>query len=540
MTGSVPGPKNTEKAGDSVRKSLLIILLLLLTAVCACAAADTEYALTPCSGKMSLNEDSYIILTPDNLSDHPDLLSSIGKTKEELLADWTERGVQLQAWTKKMDACLEVTVIQDAEAKQYYDLEQQTRATRNEYLQLHKGDSRFSAEGWTIMKLEWKKQKLGGNFLKFEYKRESGTRSWRGVVRKTVRNGYTVMLDYQVFDRLPRGTDENYLNKIANTVEFESVDPSSADLGNSGSEGSTVSASASGLLQVTAAPPSETNEGTFTVEGHTTPGAHLIGVVMRWSSSTPLKFETDATKAGNFKLKITLPEEGVWLLTLNLEINGSIVAEEIFDTTTYSKTLLPVTLDAEVPEELTGDELVISGVTSKGVTVQCIVSNGTSTFDKTIRTNATGVFKFKVPTAEEGEYDITLAFSKKHFNSNRITRTARRNMTAEDSKNHTAASAIHPSYTVLVKKLDTYIGQSMVYTAYITDVRQNGDEWIITAALRKNNSGYSDFLVFMTGDDPGLEVDSQVKLYGKCIGAYQVQSEEENITYPGFDYLFHE
>lgn len=520
----------------------MILLLLLLTACCAVAAADTEYALTPCSGKMALSEDSYIVLTPDNLDSHPDLLSSIGMSKEELLADWTDRGVQLQAWTKKMDACLEVTVIQDEEAKQYYDLEQQSRQVRNEYLKLHKGESRFSADDWSIMKLEWKKQKLGGNFLKFEYKYENGTRSRRGVVRKTVRNGYTVMLDYQVFDRLPRGTDENYLNKIANTVEFETVDRTAAAAAGDGdtASGTVVSASESGLLQVTAAPPSETNEASFTVEGHTTPGAHLIGVVMRWSSSTPLKFETDATRAGNFKLKITLPEEGVWLLTLNLEVDGNIVAEEIFDTTTYSKTLLPVTLDAEIPEELTGDELVISGVTSKGVTVQCIVSNGTTTFDKTIRTNATGVFKFKVPTVEEGEYDITLAFSKKHYNSNRLTRTARRNMTVEDSKNHAAASAIHPSYTVLVKKLDTYIGQTMVYTAYITEVKQNGDEWIITAALRKNNSGYSDFLVFMAAEDPALEADSQVKLYGKCIGAYQVQSEEENLTYPGFDLLFTE
>ena len=132
----------------------MILLLLLLTACCAVAAADTEYALTPCSGKMALSEDSYIVLTPDNLDSHPDLLSSIGMSKEELLADWTDRGVQLQAWTKKMDACLEVTVIQDEEAKQYYDLEQQSRQVRNEYLKLHKGESRFSADGWSIMKLE--------------------------------------------------------------------------------------------------------------------------------------------------------------------------------------------------------------------------------------------------------------------------------------------------------------------------------------------------------------------------------------------------
>ena len=47
-------------------------------------------------------------------------------------------------------------------------------------------------------------------------------------------------------------------------------------------------------------------------------------------------------------------------------------------------------------------------------------------------------------------------------------------------------------------------------------------------------------MVFMSKEDPGLELDSQVKLYGTCVGAYQVQSEEGNTSYPGFDYLFRE
>lgn len=534
---------NNEKAGDSVRKCFFWILLLLLTAACAFASADTEYQLAPCSGKLSINEVDYIVLTPENMDDHPDLLSHIGKTKEELLADWTERGVQLQAWNRKLNGCLEVTVVQDQEASQYYDLEQQTRQVRNEYLKLHKGSGRFSEEGFTIFSpVEWKKQKLGGNFLKFEYKRAVGTKTWRGLIRKTVRNGYTVTLDYQVYDRLPTGTDETKLNRIANTVSFESVAPASVDDTGAGTGTGTApgAVSAAGLLQITAGPPAETNSDTFTVEGITTPGAHVIGVVMRWSSSTPLKFNTDASRAGKFKLKVTLPEEGVWLLTLNLEVNGTIVAEEIFNTTTYNKTTLPVVLDAEIPEQLSSDELVISGKTSKGVTIQCIVSNGTTTFDDTVRTNGTGKFKFKVPTAMEADYDITLAFSKKNYDTKRLNYRTTRKVTAEDIKARAATKAIHPSYAALTKKLDTYIGQPMVYTVYITDVKQIDEEWVITAALKKNNKGYKEFLVFMAGEDPGLEIDSKVKLYGTCVGAYQVQSEEENITYPGFDYLYKE
>ncbi len=525
------------KAGDSMRKTLLMLLLIAMTVCLTSAVAETEYALTPCAGKIAINEDAYIVLTPANLGEHPELIASLGKSQEELLADWTERGVQLQAWTKKMDASLEVTVIQDEESRQYYDLEQQTRQTRAEYLKAHRNSSKYAEQGYTIMNLEWKKQKLGGNFLKYEYKREADGQILRGIARKTIRNGYTVTLDYQVYNRLPRGTDENYLNRIANTVAFDTLEPVATD----GTQTEVaVPGTASGLLQITAAPPAETNTGEFTVEGHAMEGAHLIGVAMRWSSSTPLKFTTDTTRAGNFKLKVTLPEEGVWLLTLNLEVNGAIVAEEVFSTTTYSKTILPVVMDADPPAQLTGDELVLSGVTSKGVTVQCIVSNGTTTFDKTIRTNATGTFKFKVPTSLEGDYNITLAFSKKNFNTRRLTYTARRSLTPEDTKQRAVTTAIHPSYNALNRNLNSYIGTVMAYNVYIVDVQHNGEEWTITAALRKLSSGYADLMIFNAGIDPELEVDSQAKLYGSCIGAYQVQSEEGSESYPSFDYLFKE
>ena len=105
----------------------MLVLVLFLLACCTYALADTEIALEPCAGKMSIDEEKYILLTPSNLSDHPDLVSSLCMSQEDLLADWEARGVQFQAWTKKMDSCLEVTVIQDEESAMYFDLEQKTR-----------------------------------------------------------------------------------------------------------------------------------------------------------------------------------------------------------------------------------------------------------------------------------------------------------------------------------------------------------------------------------------------------------------------------
>ena len=486
-------------------------LILVLVACCTVAAAETEFELKPCSGKMALDENTYIVLTPDNLADHPDLLRNIQKTKDELLADWEARGVQLQAWTKKLDTCLEVIVIQDEESQQFYDLEQQGKAARNEYLNLHRvSNKKYIQLGYTFTDLKWKKQKLGGNFLTFEYKRLTDAGLCRGLMRKTVRNGWSVILDYQVFNRLPRKSDTDYLNRIANTVQFEVVEPQPVDTSSSapsadGSEETAgeavVSGAMSNLLKITVPPPAETNTDNFTIEGSATPGGHLIGVAMRWSAATPLKFTTDATKAGNFKLKVTLPDEGVWLVTLNLEVNGKIVD------------------------------------------IQCIVGNTAAPdhpYNETVRTNGTGKFKFKVPTAAEGTYDFTLVFSKKNYDTKRLTYTAVRTLSEQEIAAKSTAKAIHPGYATLNKKLETYIGQTMVYKAHIVSVEQNGEDWIITAALKKNKKGYSDFLVFDAKKDPVLMADSQVKIYGICIGSYPVQSEEGDTSYPRFEYLYAE
>ena len=66
------------------------------------------------------------------------------------------------------------------------------------------------------------------------------------------------------------------------------------------------------------------------------------------------------------------------------------------------------------------------------------------------------------------------------------------------------------------------------------------EEWVITAALKANKGNYSNFLVYMSKEDPGLTVGSKVKIYGTCIGGYQIQSEEGDVSYPGFDFLYTE
>ena len=555
----------SQKDGDPLRKSLVFILLvLLLSAVCAWAAADTVFALEPCSGTISISESNYIVLTAGNLDDHPELIASMGTTKEELLADWKERGVQLQAWNEKMDVCLEVTVVQDEDSQQYYDLEQQSKSVRTAFLKHLKSSGHYAAMGYTMLKPgrvitepAWKKHTNGGNFIMFEYKRTVGDKTWRGVVRHAIRNGYTILLDYQVFNRLPLKRDDDNLRKIANTVTFAKVDPvtsgetlqpsSSPDGENAGTDDSQPASNlpeTNGLLTVSVQPPAETADGIFTVEGTTTPGGHVIGVAMHWSNTNedPIRFETTASeRTGSFKLKFTLPQEGVWQTTLNLDVNGQIASVAVLKGTVYSKSTIPIALDAPVPAELHADELVISGKTEGAVQIQCIVSHdGKDTVMKDVRTNRTGKFTYKIPTVTEGTYEIVLSMQKKGFSNRRETYSTNRVITSEDTQNRTANKAIHPAYAALAKNPDKYIGSTIYYDVHILAVDQVEDEWIITGALKKNKDEYSNYVYYVAKSDPLLDVGNKVKLYGTLIGTHSVETEEGNAAYPELDYLFHE
>ena len=510
-----------------MRKCLFwIMTLLLVSALVPAMAADavTEYPLDSIPAMVSLS-DQYIVLTPSNLSGHAELLASLNLDAESALADWEARGVLLQAWVPTMDACLEIRAVQDSDAATYFNLDEQTAQARASYRASHLKGASWANMGYSIKSAEWKKQSKGGRFLRIKYKRTQESLVYWGYAAKTVRNGWTLVLDYQVYGRSLKAKDETSLNKVANTVVFSKSDAMPTSVG--------------GLLEFTSTPPEETDTGAFTVEGTCTPGAHLIGVVMRYSSPTPTRVETDANRSGKFKMKVQLPSEGIWLMTLTVELNGKIVKEEVFNTTIYQTTLIPLNLESEIPERFETDEFVLAGTTSKGVTVQCVVSGGDKPFDKTVRTNGTGKFTFKIPTSSQSAYDVTLILQKKGYETRRMNWTANRMLTQEDIENQYRASAIKPAYTTLASHLDTYEGKVMGYKVYITEIKQAGEEWLVFAALTKSRNGKMKNLIEITcPEEPNLIVGSEVKMYGVCSGAYEVQSEEETETYPGFDLLF--
>ena len=538
-----------ERSVTSLRKAAFWLVLAMLLAVCAVALADTEYSLAPCPGSVTLR-DNKIILTRTNLDDHADYLAKLGTSKESLLEDWEARGVVLQAWLEETKrntrTCLEISVNADDEARRYYDVVN-TKDRRRDYLNEVKSSPAYADAGYFFTeKVDWHQYKNKNYALRMTYKRTTDAGVYWGHMIKTVARGYTVVLDYRVYDRGLSSGDYGDLARAVNTLvftdavgEIPAAPAASADP--SAPTDSPAAAATAAFLQVTAEPPAETNSDTFYVEGRTVPGAKLIGVLMRINSATPLKFYTDANvKTGSFRMKVTIPEENVWLMTLNVEVNDKIVTEKVFSTTVYKKTLIPVAFDAPFPEAITADETVLSGTTERGVTVQCIVTNGTTTFDKTVRPNGTGRFSFKIPTSVEAEYDVAVVFSKRNFDTSRFTFRGTRNLTQDEHIARMKSQALRPGYNVLLKSLDQYIGKTLGYSLWVTDIRDTGNEWIVTTAGTKNGDDYRNFIIFMAAEEPSFAVGEQHFFYGSCIGSYQIQSEEGTESYPACDLIYAE
>lgn len=557
----------------SLRKLLFVILAVLLVAVCAVALADTDYSLSPAPMKVTLR-DNRTVVTAQTLGEHPELLTVIGMSKEDTLADWAARGVVLQAWSaidqktwnasKSKYTCLEICVLQDSAASQYRDLMQDpsNKEGWREYIASYKGSSEWNSLGYTFQAQDKDQYHADSNYyLLLKYKRSFDGGNYRGYMARTVWKGYTLVFDMKVYNQLPTDTQANEIYRVIRTLA-DSGDAGLPAVSGSGVEGSesgeipeggetpdgtgSAGSSASAQLDISVRPPRETNTSTFTIEGTTVPGAQVIGVLMKnVNYSKPFQFTTTShEKNGTFKLKVTIPEddENVWLVTLNVYEGPdftNLVAEKVFDTTTYKKTLIPFELDSEVPGECYSDELTIAGTTMKAVDVQCIAtdSSGRTIVDKKSHPNGTGRFTFRIPMKEEGIYDIALIVTKKGFDTKRFTYSVSRFLTDEARQAQIRKTAARVGYGALSSRVDQYVGKTLSFSVWITGIDQIGDEWRVLAAGSKTGDHYSQRLVFMTGEEPPFALEEKHTLYGMCKGLYEYQSEEDPESYPLLDLL---
>lgn len=510
-----------------MKKFFLALLAMLCLLGVACAAANT-LTFDSIYATCEIDED-FIIITPANMAAHPDWIANRKSTLEALQEEFSQRGVLAQAWSKDDDVCIEFSAVQDALAQEYFDIDQQTAATRASYRSQHLNGAQYKADGYSYSSAEWKKYANGGRFLMLKYKRELNGESYSGLARRTIRNGYTITIDCKVFGRNVKTAETNALNAINKSWKFTQTLSKPLDVVSK--------------VVFTQTPPMETDTGKFTVEGTCDPGLHFTAVLMRMSSPDPILVETDATSKGKFSMDIQLPEKGVWLMTMTVDNQGVVTEELVFDTTTYQTGLLAVNFDEDMPIDfnatesstIDGDTLVISGKTIRNVKVQCLVDDF---FDKQVTTNANGTFSFKIPTKDEGNYNITITFQKKNYTTRRFTAIGTRTLTEEDVQARYREEACKPAYSTLTSKIKGYTGRIMGYELYcVSKAQQEDGTWLVEMGMRttkKTASGYRDIVYVSAAEEPPFANGSKQKMYGQCIGEMTVDGKD----YPAFQLLF--
>lgn len=502
-----------------MRKSLLWLFLLLALLVCTPAFAEI-YVFDDLFASMEVPDD-YVVLTESNMVNYADWLEARGTTLEDTMNDFARRGVLLQAWAETGDACFELRATQDERSLLVFDVNEQTTTFRGQYRTSHYPNNEHN--GYDFSASEWKNTDQG-RFLVLRYvRRDGGEVLYRGLMRRTIRNGYEIDFDMQIYGRGVVTKDNTNLNKIWETFKFIEVFP--------------LPPAAAAKINITDAPPQETNEQTFNIEGTAASGVSLTAVTMGLSYPEPIVTKVEVGKNEKFSLPITLPREGVFLITVTGENEGEEVVELAYPVT-YQRTMLAVNFTKKPDAVVKEDTVTIAGTSEPGATIQVMV-DGETVPGK--RVTSAGKFSINVTVKEEGQHDVLLIFNKKGLADRRFTISFNRKWTDNDMMKYLSQQAINPTYSGLKNNIQKYEGRIVGYRAYIMDVAQSGDEYIITMALTRKNGKYSNYILVASDSEPSFQTGERVMMYGTCEGmSLSTGTEEDDETeasYPCFALL---
>lgn len=501
-----------------MRKCFFAALLAAALLIAASAVAET-YTFGDIRAQVEIPGDYETVLTPYNLSANTDWIAAQGLDYDALSNTFETEGILLQAIDEETNRTLVITALRDVDGQTYFDLNNQDEDMRKEFRTSHtNGTSSYAVLGYTYSSAKWANYgKTNLRFLQTKYTlRQDGEMICSGYQRRTIRNGYTITLDMQVRDRAAKDADNTALEKIMKSFTFTEILPMPA---------------LPIKLTVSSAPPSETNEDTFTIKGTTLRKATVTATVFSLGTAGGQTYTETANGSGGFSLKVTLPSQGVYSVTLTAEAEGSITAQRLYSVT-YQKGMLPVEVSV-APSDVLGDETVISGTSIDGAKIQLSIS-GPVTYSKTVTGNK---FNFKVDTSAEGTYQFLLSVNKKGLQERVFSYTGVRSYSDGERADKIRSTAKKMTYDNLPKTENK--GKTVVLTGYLTSSEKKINEWVVTLAMSKNANGYKEIVYLICQEEPAFAVGAEVKVYGTASGTFSEISEDGNIkSYPRVDAAF--
>lgn len=501
------------------------ILAAVLLAAALPAGADS-YHFSKIFLSMDIPVDPYgVQLTAQNLAQNEGYLSSIGETPESMKTRFDDEGILVWAYDGGKGRTVVVTAVQDDSARLYYDINEQTPATRATYRASHTNGTLYSKTDYSIESCEWKN--FGdeqGRFLMVRYTRKlEGKAAWKGEWRRTIRSGYTITVDMRVTGRNITSGDIAALNSLQDSISFVQVSEAPEALL---------------TLAFSAPPPENTDTDTFVIKGTTRPGASVAAAYAALQSGKSKAFYTTADGRGAFSIEIRLPGRDLYNLIVNATVMEGTPDEQSVSqefSTEYDPTSLPVTFTSSFPDQFTADTFRLAGTTLTGVTVQLVVNNEL----QTKKTGNNRTFSFTIDTSAEGEYDISLTFSKKDYATKVLRYTINRVMEEGQRRQVIRDQSIGPEYASIVGNPARYEGRVLRFRGYIGEVRDNGSEWVLTFYTDKAGNNLKNPIIVLSTEPAEASSDTPVTLYGTMTGTYSMLTEAgEEKLYPRMSLAF--
>ncbi len=497
------------------RLTLMLLIIVLLLSLLPTALAE-GYTFASIHAGITLPDGVYqTVLTPENLASNEAFIQSKGGSVATWEADFKAKGILLQAYDTANDRVLVITALDDVDGKNIFDVNKHGTDVRARYRLSHGASGAYNVLGYRYDSVSWKNFKDIGRFLQLRYQyRLNGEVAHRGYQRRTIRNGYTITVDMQVFNRQLTAQDNTALNKVFNTFTFSQVLPLPV---------LPIS------LNETQTAPVETASSTFTMKGRTKPQASLHAVLISFSNNTTKVFDTKANKNGDYSLKITLPGEDVYVMTLTVQSEGLEDFSKSYNIQ-YKEGLLPVTITSAPPASFQGNLFVLTGVTSEAGVKATLTVNGNKT-EKNVARNKE--FSFELDTTKEGAYDIRLVLSKRNLEDRVFTYTMTREVSQQAREEAAKAAALTPTYAQLISDPNAFDGKLLRFEGTLVEKENTTDSWVLRFALKKDGGVFSDFLIITSDREPTLAINQTATVYGVMTGMNISKDEQgQEISLP--------
>ncbi len=301
----------------------LMFLLLFSSFSPAASAATTAYSFPGPQVSVGIDESVYrIVLTMDNLAEHEDWLLSNGYTVEGMANIFNSNGYLVYAADEANDRTFILSAQVTVDSEMYFDLNMQDSDMRKEFRTSHRGTA-YSILGYDYSEAAW--TNYGGTLLRFLCTKysftENGEVEHTGYQRKTIRNGYTIILDMQVRNRSLKSADEKALEQIMGNFSFLSISPMPL---------------LPAKLSFSSEPPASVSSDSFTVKGTTEKKGTVTVTVLSLTSAASSVFTGTANSSGSFSVKVTLPEPGIYSVVIEASADNSLKTQ-ISYTVNYQK-----------------------------------------------------------------------------------------------------------------------------------------------------------------------------------------------------------